>query len=162
MTPPCRDIKKIYLHPGELAFAVEPTEISTVLGSCISLVLYSPRLQLGAMCHTTMPSGTAQDPGKYTDQTIEYLLAEFQRRGIKPRETVVKLFGGADMFNSKENQRIGTVGGENVRSAMATLARAGFEPMVSDVGGPQGRKLLFYSDSGHVLRKWVKKERLDF
>ncbi|SHJ37056.1 chemotaxis protein CheD [Malonomonas rubra DSM 5091] len=162
MSLPCRSLDKIFLHPGELAIAVEPTEITTVLGSCVSLVLYSPRLRIGAMCHITMPNGTEIKPGKYADQTIEFLLAEFQRKGIKRRETIVKLFGGADMFSTKDNRRIGTIGAENVRSAIATLNRSGYEPMVTDIGGPQGRKLIFYSDTGEVLRKWVKKELLTF
>jgi len=156
-------LPKLYLSPGELIIAEIPLIITTVLGSCISVVLFSPRLKIGAICHATMPSGEEERPGKFADQSILYLLEEFQLRGIKRRETLVKLFGGSDMFTLKhpENQS-NTIGAQNVRSAIATLGRAGYEPMVNDVGGSQGRKLVFHSNTGDVFRKWVKKEMLDY
>lgn len=163
MTELSLPLPKCYLSPGELVIATKPMVITTVLGSCISVVLFSPRLKIGAICHATMPSGTEERPGKYADQSVLHMLEEFHLRGIKRRETIVKLFGGSDMFTLKhpENQSQ-TIGAQNVRSAIATLNRAGYEPMVSDVGGSQGRKLVFHSNTGDVFRKWVKKELLDY
>lgn len=163
MSETCLLLPKIYLRPGELVIAEEPTIITTVLGSCISVVLFSPRLQIGAICHATMPSGKEENPSKYADQAVLYLVDEFQRRGIKRQETVVKLFGGADMFTlqdaaSKEK----SVGALNVSVALKTLSQVGYDPRVTDVGGELGRKLVFRSHTGEVFRKWVKKEQLVF
>jgi len=152
---------KIFLKPAQLLIAEKPTIITTVLGSCVSVVLYSPRLRTGAICHATLPSGPDDEPSKYVDQSIRYMLDYFQQLEISRRETIIKLFGGADMFTA-ENPRSGkqTVGAQNISVAMATLHQMGLEPMVADVGGTQGRKLIFYSETGEVFRKWVKKELL--
>lgn len=161
MTVGNRPLPKIYLKPGELVIAEEPTTIITVLGSCISVALFSPRLKIGTICHATMPSGQDTDPSKYADQSVCYMLKYFGQLGITRQETVVKLFGGADMFNSQQAERKAhTIGAQNVRVAIATLAEAGYQPMVSDVGGQLGRKLVFYSHTGEVFRKWVKRENL--
>lgn len=158
-----RALPRIYLRPEELVIAEEPAVVTTVLGSCISIVLYCPRLQIGAICHATMPSGKEQNPSKYVDQSIHFMLDRFEKLSVTRRETVVKVFGGADMFAPKnpatERQ---TIGAQNVRVAMATLAQVGLEPAATDVGGTQGRKLVFYSHTGEVFRKWVKKELLDY
>lgn len=158
-----RLLPKIYLRPGELVVVEEPMLVITVLGSCISIVLFSPRVKMGAICHATMPSGRENNPSKYADQSVHYLVEEFQRRGIKRRETVVKVFGGADMFSIKEpGDRERSIGAQNVRVALETLSRAGYEPAVTDVGGELGRKLIFRPHTGEVFRKWVKKEQLVF
>ena len=150
-------LPKIYLRPEELVIAEAPSVTTTVLGSCISVVLYSPRLKLGAICHATMPSGKDENPSKYVDQSIRFMLDRFDKLGVSRRETVVKLFGGADMFSpTKSGTSRRTIGEQNVRVAMAALTHAGLEPVATDVGGTQGRKLVFYSQTGEVFRKWVK------
>jgi chemotaxis protein CheD len=160
----CADaLPKIYLRPGELIIAEEPAVITTVLGSCISVVLFSPRLRIGAICHATMPSGKDADPSKYADQSVRYLIDFFRGLEVKRNETIVKLFGGADMFSPKQPDRKNqTIGAQNVRAAIYALNQEGYEPMVGDVGGTQGRKIVFYSHTGDVFRKWVKKELLEY
>jgi len=153
----------VYLRPGELVIAEEPTLVTTVLGSCISVILFSPRLRVGAICHATMPSGEEETPGKYADQSVLYMLNEFRDRGIKRQETVVKVFGGADMFGRKsEDSKERGVGGKNASVAIRTLTQEGYEPAVVDVGGDLGRKLVFRTHTGEVFRKWVKKELLTY
>lgn len=158
-----RLLPKIYLRPGELVIADEPMLVTTVLGSCISVILFSPRRRIGAICHATMPSGPDDNPSKYADQSVLYMLEEFLLRGIKRQETIVKIFGGSDMFNLKDvASKAKSIGAQNISVAMKTLNQAGYEPMVNDIGGELGRKLVFRTHTGEVFRKWVKKEQLVF
>ena len=38
------DLEKVYLKPGELYIGEGPTKVITVLGSCVSVTLFSRRL----------------------------------------------------------------------------------------------------------------------
>lgn len=153
--------QKIFLKPAELVIAEEPILVTTVLGSCISVTLFSPRLRAGAICHAVLPSGEDQKTSKYVDQSVRYMLNYFRQRDIAPDELVAKLFGGSDMFtqiNAKSKDR--TVGAQNIRAALDSLSSSGLEPAALDIGGPQGRKLIFYSHTGEVFLKRVNKVNL--
>jgi chemotaxis protein CheD len=39
---------RFYLKPGEIHIADRPGIVTTVLGSCVSVTMYSPRLKTGA------------------------------------------------------------------------------------------------------------------
>lgn len=154
-------LQKLFLNPGELAILEVPTAVTTVLGSCISVTLHCPRLQLGTICHAVLPRGQATEPGKYVDQSLRYMLDYFRQRQVAPRELVAKLFGGADMFTQLEARgRERTVGGQNVQVALEVLRLAGLQPRAMDSGGQEGRKIVFFSHSGDVYLKRVKRQQL--
>lgn len=46
---------QVYLKPGELYIAQEPTIILTILGSCIGATFWNRRLGVGALCHAMLP-----------------------------------------------------------------------------------------------------------
>ncbi|HOP41774.1 MAG TPA: chemotaxis protein CheD, partial [Geobacteraceae bacterium] len=77
-------IPKIFLKPGEMHFAVNPTIVTTVLGSCIAVTMYSKELHTGAICHAILPEELMTgDPYRYVDSSIRAMLQRFQRHGIK-------------------------------------------------------------------------------
>ena len=43
------DAIEIFLHPGEFYFGDRHTRIRTLLGSCVSIILWHPRLLIGGM-----------------------------------------------------------------------------------------------------------------
>ena len=45
-----------YLKPGEMHLAMEPTVISTLLGSCVSVTMFHPQRRIGAICHGLLPA----------------------------------------------------------------------------------------------------------
>lgn len=40
-----------FLKPGEAIVSPNPILVSTVLGSCIAVTMYSPEKRVGAICH---------------------------------------------------------------------------------------------------------------
>lgn len=157
-----RSAQKIYLHPGELVISEDPAEVSTVLGSCISVTLYLPKLKIGAICHAVLPTGDDGEPGKYVDQAVDYMVSYLNRFSVERRDIVVKLFGGANMFKNTDPVRCErTVGAQNIREAMNSFKVAGLELSVSDVGGERGRKIIFHTDTGEVFLKRVKNMKID-
>jgi len=152
----------VYLKPGEMHFAEQPTLVVTVLGSCVSITMFSRSAGLGAICHGLLPSckgqlqcgGDCLDGFKYVDCSIRRMAVLFYQRGVRRSEIEVKCFGGADMFNRDINTREAvSVGNQNLTIAQQVLASEGLSLKVSDVGGRRGRKILFYTDTGDVFLK---------
>ena len=52
---------KVFLKPGEIYVGREPAEVSTILGSCISVTMFSEGLKLGAICHALLPGDRASE-----------------------------------------------------------------------------------------------------
>jgi len=166
-----RDLPQIYLKPGEMHFADSPTLVVTVLGSCLSITMFSRKRGLAAICHGLLPqcggdkncNGECAEGFKYVDCAIRKMVRLFDKHKVKRSEIEVKCFGGADMF-MREIQRPGvvSVGRQNVLTAERILKSEGLSMNVVDVGGLQGRKILFYTHSGEVYLKRLKKsERKD-
>ena len=153
MSPDDPLLESIYLKPGELAVAERPALVSTVLGSCVAVTLFSPRLGVGAICHAMLPLAEGRDGFKYVDSSLLHMLAQFERLRVPKRELTVKLFGGADMFEPGLPNGGLSVGRQNIQAATALLRQEGLPVVAEDTGGRQGRKLLFYTHTGEVLLK---------
>ena len=162
-----RDLPVVYLKPGEMHFAKEPSLVVTVLGSCLSVTMYCKKKKLGGICHGLLPQcgsqraceGRCLEGFKYVSCSIERMVRLFDKHGVKRRDIEVKCFGGADMF--KREIRIPglvSIGRQNVQVAEQILAKEGLSLKVSDVGGLQGRKILFYTDTGDVYLKRLTRE----
>ena len=146
-------LEEIYLKPGELTVAERPALVSTVLGSCVAVTLFTPRLGVGAICHAMLPEARGETSFKFVDTSLQHMLGRFDRLGVTRRELVVKLFGGADMFELLQPSKTGSVGRQNIEIATRLLRQAGLPLKAADTGGRQGRKLLFYTHTGEVLLK---------
>jgi chemotaxis protein CheD len=151
----------IYLNPAEIVLAEDPATVTTILGSCVAVTLFSPRTTLGAICHTVLPYGSDTEPGRFANQAIPYMLQSFRKKNILPEELVAKVFGGADMFPQMRGiGDTGTIGAQNIQAALATLEHMGINPAVVEVSGQQGRKLVFFSETGDVYIKRVQKNQM--
>jgi chemotaxis protein CheD len=152
-----------YLKPGDFHLALTPTLIKTVLGSCITVTMYSSRAGIGAACHALLPAcrGEAMScrqvkcPAKsrYVECIIPEMILQFQEQGVVMNELEIKLFGGADIMKASpaDHQWVGKT---NVQMAKTVLARVGMTIKSSDIGGTVGRKLIFDTGTGDV---WIKR-----
>jgi chemotaxis receptor (MCP) glutamine deamidase CheD len=50
-----RELREIYLEPGELHIAREPVIIRTVLGACLGITFWTAKLRVGALAHPLLP-----------------------------------------------------------------------------------------------------------
>lgn len=153
----------VFLHPGELIICREPMKVVTVLGSCVSVILFSRKIGLSSICHGTMPRCKAIkqcnelciDAFKFMDCAIRYMLTTFREAGAHNRDIEVKVFGGADTLMSKSSN---TIGSQNIKVTLDTLGREKLSIASADVGDNFGRKLIFYSAKGEVYLKRMKRE----
>lgn len=163
----------VSLDPGELYVSSRPAEIHTILGSCVSVALFHPQRQLGAMSHgifpfrecTHPPSGlkVCRSMGDYVSCSLKFMLAWFDHLGIPNRELDVKLFGGAAMFHLPGTPQASStaIGRSNVETAMDMIRDQKLRLISSDVGGPWGRKIIFHSGTGKVKLKRIHRTELE-
>jgi chemotaxis protein CheD len=162
---------EIFLQPGEFYFGDRDTRIRTVLGSCIAIVMWHPKLHIGGMCHYMLASRgdkriTKLD-GKYGDEAILMFLQEAVRYDSNPKDYVVKIFGGGNMFAKttaqapcaeascdKVIERCPNVSCKNIVKGLSILEQYGFTIKSRDLGGTTSRNIIFDIWSGDV---WLRK-----
>ncbi|HBA70863.1 MAG: hypothetical protein A2X85_16260 [Geobacteraceae bacterium GWF2_54_21] len=148
-------IHNIYLKPGEVVVTLKPVLVSTVLGSCVAVTLFSPDRGFGAICHAMLPNASGQSKDmRYVDAALLYIYRKAQECGAS-QKLVVKLFGGARVLNVGSAESTGySVGEQNVARALEVIASLGLSVAGGDTGGLVGRKLFFCTRDGDVyLRK---------
>ncbi|MBJ6723142.1 chemotaxis protein CheD [Geomesophilobacter sediminis] len=154
----------VFLKPGELYFSAQPAVVSTLLGSCVAVTMFSRRKRIGAICHALLPSCRGEERcgerdelgGKYVECCVPMMLQELETRGVTRREIEAKVFGGADMFSVSVGGRAG-VGTQNADIALKLLQEAGIRVVSQDLGGTSGRKLFFHTHTGEVFLKTLSK-----
>jgi chemotaxis protein CheD len=157
-TLPPSDIVEVFLHPGDFHFGKAETRIVTLLGSCVSITVWHPRLRVGGMCHFMLPSrgvipeGASYD-GRYGDEAMKLLMNHIWRLDVNPAEFQAKVFGGANMFPMQCQRNELNVGERNLEMALVLLERYEIGIKARHVGGDGHRKLMFDVWSGDV---WLK------
>ncbi len=164
MKPFKTNLPSVYLKPGEIFIAERPTMVSTVLGSCVSVIMFSRRFRVGAISHGMLPlcrslnkcAGQCHEGFKYVDCSIRHIMGRLDMYGIRSGEIEVKLFGGADVIGSRGVGGSVSVGGMNIKTALEIIRTSGLNMVASDVGGHSGRKIYFYTHTGEVLLSRLK------
>lgn len=147
---------KAYLHPGQLIAAVQPSAITTILGSCVSLCLWDPVVKIGGINHYLLPFCVGDDIAspRFGTVAIEGLIEKVLSLGARKNRLRAKLFGGAcviEAFREREDH-IGTV---NARLGEYMLRVQGIPLVEQDLAGRKGRKLIFNTDNGASSVKYL-------
>lgn len=146
-------VREIYLQPGDLYFGSGEIQLITLLGSCVSVLLWHEQRRLGGMCHVMLPTRAAikagQLEGRYADEAIALLRQAIHTAKTFPDEYQVMLFGGGNMFPTSTSIQV-NVGERNIRAARSLLQTHGFALTRSEVGGVGYRRLRFDLATGRV------------
>jgi chemotaxis protein CheD len=155
-----------FLQPGEILFSEQAMIVTTVLGSCVSIILQSKDRRFWSINHATLPSkNKLRDPvpsaGLYVDSGLERMLANFLQQGYLAQSIEARLFGGGDVISrdtSLSSSHV-TIGQQNNQMALQQIEQSGLTLISRDAGGPTGRKLVFYSGSGNAYLKYISTEQ---
>ena len=146
--------EKVFIHVGQIYIGVKPTEISTVLGSCVAVCLYDRQKQIGGMNHYLLPlwNGNGLQSPKFGNLSIPRMIQSMLDIGCSTAFMEAKLFGGANIsFANSEDMMIGR---RNVMVAKEILAEYKIAITAEDCGGSSGRRIMMKSDNGKVLMKY--------
>jgi chemotaxis protein CheD len=152
----------IFLQPGEFYFGDRETCIRTLLGSCVAITMWHPRLQIGGMCHFMLPARAVRPSdildGRYADEAMLLFQKEIRTAKTKPGEYQVKLFGGGNMFRMPVRQGdCVDVACRNVMAARHLLRHHGYSVVSEHVGMHGHRNVIFELWSGDVWMRHVKR-----
>ncbi len=148
-----------YLYPGSVFASKKPHIVDTILGSCIAVALVDPVLKFGSINHFMLPrwNGEGIPSNKYGNIAIPYLIAKMLALGSCKTDLRAKVFGGSEtgMPNG-----IFHIGERNIELAMELLKKEQIPVISHNVGGTNGRKIVFYSATGEVMVKSIKHTEL--
>ena len=76
-------IEKLFLYPGQLVVTKDAMEISTFLGSCVSVCLFDSARRIAGMNHFLLPvnDNNKSDIERYGDTSMEYMLDKMLSMG---------------------------------------------------------------------------------
>lgn len=150
---PSKEIERLALNVAPGAWAVERERpLSTLLGSCVAVCLFDPKLRIGGMNHFLLPSRTSAanadtDIILNGDYAMEVLVNGLLDKGAGKARLVAKAFGGGTIVSSIRM----AIGERNASFAHEWLDREGIPLVASDFSGPWSRKVVFVPNSGDAF-----------
>lgn len=150
-----------YLYPGMLFVHRSPHLITTVLGSCVSVCLWNETSRVGGINHYLLPlwNGEGLPTPKYGNIAITKLIEKVMAHSGPNDKLIAKVFGGASMWEKAEG--LLAIGLRNIELAQELLDRHNVPIVASDLGGSQGRKVIFNTSDGSVLMRRQRGLRLN-
>ena len=147
-------VREVYLSPGDFCFGEGRLRISTLLGSCVSIILWHPLLAHGGMCHYMLPGrnqprGNLALDGKYGDEAMELFMVELKKRRTIPAQYQVNVYGGGNMFDDQASTGI-NIGKQNIEKVHSLLDDYGFTLAYDHLGSFGHRKIAFNVWDGEV------------
>lgn len=142
-------------------FGDDEDEIYTLLGSCVAVTLWHPRLKIAGMCHILLPErGQDKSSTRFADCAVKKFLEMIYIYKTEPHDYEVGVYGGGNMFpliNKSNNELIGT---RNINKIESLLILEGFRIKYKDAGGEVARKLILNRLTGGITLEHVKSERM--
>jgi chemotaxis protein CheD len=142
----------VYLYPGALWAGQEPAVITTVLGSCVSVCLWSRTV--AGINHFILPWGGSTPSARFGNHALPMLLDNLRELSADTRDLYAAIFGGASLLGGRNSSGPVPLGRRNLIEAREFLARHEIPVVREDVGGDKGRKLTFRTfDGTTIVRK---------
>jgi chemotaxis protein CheD len=145
-----------FLYPAAIFASKKPFIVHTILGSCVSVCFWDSKLKVGGMCHYMLPywNGEGLASPKYGNIAIEKLLEKMYSYGSEKKYIVAKVFGGGEVIQTSNPQF--HIGKRNIELAWIQLKELKINVVGSSVGGKNGRKIIFNTETGEVKQRYVK------
>jgi chemotaxis protein CheD len=155
-----QSFEKLFLFPGQLVVTKDSMEISTILGSCVSVCLFDSFRGIAGMNHFLLPVNDKlkSDIEKYGDTSLEFMLDRILSMGSNQRDLVAKVFGGGDILNHKNSNF--NIGKKNIEIALNFIMDHNIKIASKSVGGKMGRKVIFNTHTGIVRHSYLTSSEL--
>ena len=138
---------------GDIKIAEAPQQISTYLGSCIAVCLYSQKRKVGGMLHFMLSSSKLAsanlkvNKAKYADTGIIELIDQLKKKyELEARDLEAKIFGGAKVLSGISLN----IGGDNEKAAREILSQLKIRITASKTGGEKGYKIRLDLEQGKI------------
>jgi chemotaxis protein CheD len=135
----------VWVPPGLLHVAHAPCVITTLLGSCVAVCLWSAEPRIGGMNHFLLPRAPEREGSpRYGDTAMTLLLSRLDLLG--GRNLQARIYGGATV------SRVGAarLGEQNVELARRWLRERRVRVVDEDVFGDKARRIELDVETGDV------------
>ncbi len=151
------ELQQIYLHPGGLYASPEAAHLSIIVGSCVAVCIFNPRLSMGGATHYLLPTLEVQgNPSpRYGDVAITQLLQGLEQAGSKKKDLEAQVYGGACVLHAFRGGSSELIGHKNVHLALEVLSREKIRIVRQETGGEKGRKITMRTDTGATSFKLI-------
>jgi chemotaxis protein CheD len=143
----------IELMPGDVRVGLAGLTLTTLLGSCVAVLLFDSRETVGAMCHIVharkAPPGARRD-GRYADAAMALMYAGLQGLGVQPRLCQARVYGGGHLF-PKRGGSVDDPGARNVAWVSDFLQAEGIPVIEQRTGGHFYRRISWTIGNLHPL-----------
>lgn len=144
---------------GEFAitFDEDNLPISTLLGSCVAVMLYDGAKQIKGMNHFLLPSSCAKGEScRFGLYAMETMLNEMYKLGCKKENISAKIAGGATILQNFSDN----IGERNVMFARNFCRSEGIRIIAESVLGNNGRVIML-DNTFNTVSRWVANRHMD-
>ncbi|QKE62092.1 chemotaxis protein CheD [Aquipseudomonas campi] len=151
---------KRFLNPGDWYFGGGDLRVETLLGPCVSIVLWFPAVRKGGMCHFQLPGKRrvtehARDlDGRYGGEAWMWLKQQARAHALQLGDAEAKLFGGSRTLATPGASSRQEIGVQNIEFVEGLMEEAGLRVVGRDLGGDGYRYVRFDLATGEV---WVRR-----
>ena len=144
-----------FLYPSAIFASKTPYRISTILGSCVAVCLWDNMLSVGGMNHFMLPlwNGQGLASPRYGNIAMDKLIGKMLSLGAKRYNLKAKVFGGSEVISNANSHF--NIGKRNILIARQILDDEKIPLIGSSTGGKLGRKIIFFTQTGEVLHRYV-------
>ncbi len=129
------------------------TLVTYSLGSCIGVVIWDPRVQVGGMLHYMLPESSLSpdkakaNPAMFADTGIPSLFRAVYELGAVKKNLIVKIAGGSQLL---DDNGVFNIGKRNYVMLRKIFWKNGVLIDSEDTGGSISRTVRLEVDSGRV------------
>ena len=148
--------KTINVGIGELQVSRESDTVIVTrgLGSCVAVCFYDRIAKIAGMAHIMLPTDNGRSDhlsARFADTGVPRLLEKMIQQGANPERLVVKMAGGARMFQMPGGNSLLEIGERNAEAVKTALKNLKLNLAAADTGKDYGRTVEFSVATGELL-----------
>ena len=153
--------KIVNLAPGEFYVSGDDIIINTVLGSCVAVALYDPKLKIAGLNHFMLAEAKHLPElenvfrvERYGLYAMEALINGLMKLGSRRSSLQAKVFGGSSVLDRRDDSRL-DIATDNILFAEKYLNAEKIPIINQDTAGTRARRIYLFPQTFRVLLRRV-------
>ncbi|MFH1090533.1 MAG: response regulator [Pseudomonadota bacterium] len=150
--------ERVFLLPGEYIISKKPHDVTTLLGSCVAVCLYTRTGNFGGMNHFMLSTNaTGERSGKYGDYSTQTIIQMMERGAGTLKGAEAMIFGGANVVGAIRSAS--NIGENNVKMARKILEQYKIPVTQEQIGGNTGLKIRYQTWDNVVQCRHIERSQ---
>jgi chemotaxis protein CheD len=145
---------------GELKVSKDRTStiVTRGLGSCIAVCMFDRTSKIAGMAHIMLPQDNGRDTAltaRFADTGVPRLFDAMVKEGANPKSMIVKIAGGARMFQMPGGNSLLEIGERNAEAVKKSISELKLRIEAADIGKDYGRTVELSVANGELVVKAI-------